>query len=435
MVANRIFISCLLIVIVIGLVCLMSSCKKSSDGTSQSELDVTGYWAGSYTMTPGGVYEVTMRLTQSGNNCTGTIISAGSSPGTFSGTVNGNTIEGFMIILSTATQEITMNGTATVLGDSMSFNFTVSSNTGSSATGQGWAVRDVSAPIILSTVPAQNDTGVSINSAIIVNFSDAMDPTTITGSTFTLRDNGNISVNGTVVCSGSSVSFMPSSNLQKGMTYTVTITTGAKNMAGYPLAADHSWSFTAATSSSSTVGFTGNFLAWTGTDDAAHYFKLVRVNGQTGVVTNIGGNDFFTDLEYSSNGTLYGISNELCIINPTSGSTVTVGDFHTSTQSYILMGGGAMSPNGTLYVKDNGSDTVYTVNLSNGALTKVGIETALMIDMEFVPNGTLYAGFASLYTLNPATMATLSTIGNLGVYISGMASGIGGTLFGIDHYP
>jgi hypothetical protein len=436
MASKRIFISCLFIVLVIGIAWTISSCKKSSDTTSPSGTDVTGYWAGSYTMVPGGTYAVTMQLTQSGNSCTGTINSAGSSPGTFSGTVNGNTIEGFMIILSTQTEQITLNGTATVMGDSMTFDFTVTSNASAyTASGHGWAVRDVSAPTILSTVPAQNDTGVSIHSPISVYFSEAMDPATITGATFTVKDNGNNVVGGSVSSLGSSAAFIPLPSLQNGMTYTATITTGVKDMGGHSLAADYSWSFTASRSSASTGGFTGNFLAWTGSSDASHYFTLIRLNAQTGAVTTIGGDDFFTDMEYSPDGVLYGISDELCIINTANGSIASVGNFHTATRNYILMGGGAMSPNGTLYVIENGSDTVFTVNLTNGALTKVGYPTALIIDLEFVPNGTLFAGFASLFTLNPATMATLSTIGSCGTYIGSMASGAGGTLYGIDKYP
>jgi hypothetical protein len=60
-----------------------------------------------------------------------------------------------------------------------------------------------------------------------------------------------------------------------------------------------------------TSGFTGNFLAWTGSDDASHFFTLVRVNGQTGSVETIGGSGFFTGLAYGADGRLYGVSNNM----------------------------------------------------------------------------------------------------------------------------
>ena len=188
---------------------------------------------------------------------------------------------------------------------------------------------------------------------------------------------------------------------------------------------------------SSLGDFTGNFLAWTGSDDAAHYFCLVRINGTNGNVTNIGGTRYFRDLEYGPDGTLYGIGSSLYSINQSTGVETLIGSFHTSSVSSILMGGAAFSPNGTLYVRESSTDQIYTVNLTNGALTPVGTPDALMEDFEFASNGTLYAAFADLYTLNSADFSTKTDIASFsdGVYISMMTFGKNGVLYGMDYFP
>ena len=183
--------------------------------------------------------------------------------------------------------------------------------------------------------------------------------------------------------------------------------------------------------------YTGDFLSWTGMDDAAHFFTLVRVNGKTGAVTNIGGFDFFTSLEYSPDGTLYGISDELRVINPANGSTGLVGTFQFEGSSPILMTGAAFSPSGTLYVMENATPSrVFTVNLTNAALTSVGTPTAMLSDMEFASDGTLYGGFADLFTLNAVDMSTMSTVGHPEPsWLESLTFDSNGTLFGIDAFP
>ncbi len=108
------------------------------------------------------------------------------------------------------------------------------------------------APTVISTDPANNATGVPLNKIILANFSTAMDPLTITTTTFTLKL-GTVSVPGTVSYSGTMASFTPTLVLLSGSVYTATITTGAKNVAGTPIANNYVWSFTTGTSVAPTV--------------------------------------------------------------------------------------------------------------------------------------------------------------------------------------
>jgi hypothetical protein len=70
-----------------------------------------------------------------------------------------------------------------------------------------------------------------------------MDPATINSTTFLLKQ-GITVVTGTISYTGTTASFTPTSPLLPNTTYTATITTGAKNLAGTPLANDYTWSFT-----------------------------------------------------------------------------------------------------------------------------------------------------------------------------------------------
>lgn len=98
-------------------------------------------------------------------------------------------------------------------------------------------------PTVTSTVPANLAVGVATNTKLSATFSEPMDPTTMNAATFTLK-NGLLAVAGTVSYVGVTETFSPTLPLLAGTTYTATITTGAKDPAGTPLAANYVWTFT-----------------------------------------------------------------------------------------------------------------------------------------------------------------------------------------------
>jgi hypothetical protein len=114
---------------------------------------------------------------------------------------------------------------------------------GGGETGHWLPGSDTTAPTVSSTVPANAATGVPIGNKLTATFSEAMDPATITTTTFTLKQ-GATAVPGTVTYAGVTAVFTPASNLAASTTYTATITTGAKDLAGNALASDYVWSFT-----------------------------------------------------------------------------------------------------------------------------------------------------------------------------------------------
>ncbi len=107
-------------------------------------------------------------------------------------------------------------------------------------------------PAVISTDPANNATGVALNKTITATFNMAMDPLTINATTFTIKQ-GATAVLGAVSYSGSTASFVPAVALTPNAVYTATITTGAKNLAGTPLANNYTWTFTTGNNIAPTV--------------------------------------------------------------------------------------------------------------------------------------------------------------------------------------
>lgn len=151
--------------------------------------------------------------------------------GTYSGTTATFTPSSNLAYSTTYTATIT-TGVKDAAGNAMASPYTWTFTTG--------AVPDTTPPTVTSTSPVNSDTGVAVNAVIIATFSEPMDATTVTPSTFTLN-NG---VTGTVTYSGTTATFTPSNNLASSTTYMATITTCVKDVAGNTMASNYSWTFT-----------------------------------------------------------------------------------------------------------------------------------------------------------------------------------------------
>jgi hypothetical protein len=114
-----------------------------------------------------------------------------------------------------------------------------------------WTFTTAAAPILVpptvtSTIPVSFATGVPLNQIVSATFSTEMNPATISSTTFSLIGPGSTPVAGLVAYStvGNSLTFTPTANLAPSTTFTATITTGAKNLAGTALAGNYVWTFT-----------------------------------------------------------------------------------------------------------------------------------------------------------------------------------------------
>ncbi|MGD0630325.1 MAG: Ig-like domain-containing protein [Terracidiphilus sp.] len=108
----------------------------------------------------------------------------------------------------------------------------------------GCGQETVTVPSVVSTVPGNGATNVVIGTTISATFSSAMNPASLTASTFTVTGPGGAAVAGAVVYSGLTATFTPGATLAYSSVYTATITKGATDPGGTPLIANYVWSFT-----------------------------------------------------------------------------------------------------------------------------------------------------------------------------------------------
>jgi hypothetical protein len=109
------------------------------------------------------------------------------------------------------------------------------------------AVLDTTPPTVTTTLPAANAVGVDAHATLVATFSEAMDPLTLTASTFTMAQ-GTTPVLGALTfgLAGTTATFTPTNALASNTLYTATVTSGAKDVAGNALAAPFTWTFTTA---------------------------------------------------------------------------------------------------------------------------------------------------------------------------------------------
>ena len=127
-------------------------------------------------------------------------------------------------------------GVKDLAGNPMASTFVFTFTTGASP--------DAIAPTVSLTSPANGAIDVPINRKITIGFSEVTDPLSITTTTFTMTGPGATPVTGTVVPAGTSASFTPTVTLKNSTIYTVTITTGVKDLAGNPMVSNFVSTFT-----------------------------------------------------------------------------------------------------------------------------------------------------------------------------------------------
>ncbi|KVV13621.1 Ig-like domain-containing protein [Flavobacterium sp. TAB 87] len=98
-------------------------------------------------------------------------------------------------------------------------------------------------PTIVLTDPLANAIDIPLNKIVNATFNMPMDIASINAATFTLKQ-GTTTIAGTVTIDQSKAFFTPTVALTANTEYTATITTGAKNLDGTPIALNYVWKFT-----------------------------------------------------------------------------------------------------------------------------------------------------------------------------------------------
>ena len=167
------------------------------------------------------------------------------------------------------------SGVKDLAGNAMVNDYTSSWTTGAGA--------DSTAPKVIVVNPADLATNVAVNSTVNATFDEAMDPLTISTANFSVAGvTGLVSYN----ASSNVATLTPSSNLAANTTYTATVSTGAKDLAGNALALNKVWSFTTAVvpvvSPSVSLGSAGSYGSFGGTAGMTNMGTLTLVNGNIG---------------------------------------------------------------------------------------------------------------------------------------------------------
>ncbi|WP_210412371.1 Ig-like domain-containing protein [Pseudarthrobacter sp. NIBRBAC000502772] len=150
----------------------------------------------------------------------------------------------------TATIESGPTGVKDVAGNALATDKTWTFTTAPAGGG------DTTPPTVTGTSPTDGATGVAVTANVTGTFSEAMDASTVTSSTFTLKA-GTTTVPAAVTYSstGNVATLNPTADLTANTTYTATIEsgpTGVKDVAGNALATDKTWTFTTASAGGGT---------------------------------------------------------------------------------------------------------------------------------------------------------------------------------------
>jgi hypothetical protein len=247
----------------------------------------------------------------------------------------------------------------------------------------------VGTPRVLAVTPARGSSGVGVSPVVTASFSKSMDASTLSGTTFILKDHSGNQVAATVSYDPSSNTAIltPSSKLDFSSNYSVTVKGGAggvKDTDGNAMGADVSWSFT-------TGGGPVLVVASQANPFTRYYAEILQAEGL---------NEFtVSDISTVNGSTLADYA------------VVILGDMSLTSEQVTMFGdwvtgGGnlvAMHPDpqlaGLLGLTATGS------NLSDGYLQ---VQTGFGPGVGIVGQTIQYHGPAEQYTLNGATaIATL----------------------------
>jgi len=267
-----------------------------------------------------------------------------------SGTVATFTPTSYLSTSTTYTATIT-TGVTDWSGNHLANNFSWPFTTSASS--------DVTSPTVVATFPAADAFEVKVYSSITVTFSESMLSSTITPTTFTVMDDKNNIVHGTLTCSDSMVSFVPDDNLSPKTTYSVRITTDAMDLAGNPLQTYYFWNFRTGYANSELLTSYQTFT--TGAYPAAVAIGDINDDGRPDVVivnssygdanaTNI--NKIVVFLQ-NSDGTLA----PAAAYNAHGGSSIAIGDINNDGKNEIVVG------------VDRANIEVFALDGSNGLIS------------------------------------------------------------------
>lgn len=249
-----------------------------------------------------------------------------------------------------------------------------------------WSFVTVAAPTVITTDPLPNATGVNLNKTVTATFSRAMDPLTIISpaTTFTVRQ-GTTLIPGVVTYSGNTASFNPVNVLEAGRTYTATITTAAKDLAGIPMANDYVWSFSTGVTTPIPAGSTLGVFG--GSAGITNQGLFTRINGgsisTTAAASLVTGfHDVPNNIDYTVTPLNRGLANGGIVVGTAANS-----DYNTALALYNSISPASKPGGAVLGTGDLGGrilapgiyTSASTINITSGDLTLNGTKDDIWI--------------------------------------------------------
>ena len=270
-------------------------------------------------------------------------------------------------------------------------------------------------PLVLTTSPTPNETGVVLNKVVSATFNMPMDPATINTSTFTLKQ-GTTTITGVVTYSGNTALFTPNANLTANTVYTATITTGAHNMAGVALASNYVWNFTTGAIVAPRVILTDPFNTETGVllnkvVTATFDMAMDPLTITTSTFTLKQGTDVILgSVSYSGNMASFTPNNPL-LANAVFTATITTGAKNVAgiaiANNYVWTFKTINSSN----APDLGSASPFGAFGGNAGITNQGINTVINGSIATTAASTLVTGFhdaTAIYTETPLNVGNVT---------------------------
>jgi hypothetical protein len=268
------------------------------------------------------------------------------------------------------------------------------------------------APTVISVTPPNATTGVCPSTVVTATFSEAMNPSTINTTTFTLTGPGTTPVAGVVTYAASTATFTPTNPLALNIVYTATITTSAIDVFGNALASNFVWSFkTSSTPCPPTV------------------ISVAPPNGASGICPNTVVTATFSEAMKAStiNATTFTLTGPG--LTPVTGTVTYVASSDVAT----------FTPTNPLAL-----DTLYTATITTGALDLAGDPLATDFVWTFTTSATACTapvplGTACSFGILAATPAVANTgdtdvTGDVGVWPAASITGFPpGILTGTEH--
>ena len=294
------------------------------------------------------------------------------------------------------------------------------------------------APVVTGETPASGATGVATNTGVTATFNEAVQASSITTTTFTLKNSSGTAVAGTVAYNSSTntATLTPSAALAYSTTYTATVS-AAKSTSGTAMTAPMNWSFTTAAAAptapvvTSTTPASGATGVPVNTTVTGTFSKAVQASTISFALKNSAGTTVPSSVSYNSSNSVVTLTPSAALAYSTTYTATlsrakdSAGNTMTSTSWSFATAAPVVATGTTYYVSPSttsGSGTLSNpfglTQLLNTTTTPVSQGPALKI---LKPGDTLYF-LGGTYTVSGSTSANYWWTQLISPTVSGTAS-------------